>query len=97
MLAIEYKTPTQILLDIGMRAKLARLKENMSRKTLAEKSGVAEASLKRFETTGQISLASLIQLLIALDRISNLDELLVEKNPPSIREFSDIKRQRGRG
>ena len=68
----------------------------MSRKTLAEKAGVAEASLKRFETTGHISLSSLVQLLTALDRLSELDELLAEQAPLSIRELYDTKRQRGR-
>jgi len=96
MISIEYKTPAQVLQDIGARAKSARLRENMSRKTLADKAGVAEASLKRFETTGHISLSSLVQLLISLDRLSELDELLAEKTPLSIRELDDKNRQRGR-
>ena len=96
MISIEYKTPADILLDLGARAKSARLSENMSRKTLAEKAGVSEASLKRFETTGQISSSSLVLLLTALDRLSDLDELLAEKTPVSLRELKDTKRQRGR-
>ena len=96
MISIEYKTPAQVLQDIGARAKSARLRENISRKTLADKAGVAEASLKRFETTGHISLSSLVQLLISLDRLSELDELLAEQAPLSIRELNDTKRQRGR-
>ena len=96
MISIEYKTQAEILQDIGARAKSARLRENMSRKTLAEKAGVAEASLKRFETTGHISLSSLVQVLTALDRLSELDELLAEQAPLSIRELDATKRQRGR-
>ena len=96
MISIEYKTPAQILQDIGLRAKSARLRDNFSRKTLADKAGVSEASLKRFETTGQVSLSSLVQLLTALDRLADLDELLAEKTPVSLRELKDTKRQRGR-
>ena len=96
MISIEYKTQAEILQNIGARAKSARLRENMSRKTLAEKAGVAEASLKRFETTGHISLSSLVPLLTALDRLSELDELLAEKTPVSLRELKETKRQRGR-
>jgi len=96
MISIAYKTQAEILQDIGARAKSARLRENMSRKTLAEKAGVAEASLKRFETTGHISFSSLVQLLTSLDRLSELDELLAERTPLSIRELDDTKRQRGR-
>ena len=97
MLALEYKTPMQILLDIGARAKSARLRANLSRKTLSEKSGVTQASMKRFETTGQISLINLVQILIALDRITDLDGLLEEQAVPFIRELGDRKRLRGRG
>ena len=97
MLALEYKTPMQILLDIGDRAKSARLRANLSRKTLSERSGVTQASIKRFETTGQISLVNLIQILIALDRITDLDGLLEEQAVPFIRELGDRKRLRGRG
>ena len=96
MISIEYKTPAQVLQGIGARAKSPRLRENISRKTLADKAGVSEASLKRFETTGHISLSSLVQLLISLDRLSELDELLAEQAPLSIRELNDTKRQRGR-
>ncbi len=69
----------------------------MSRKTLSERSGVTQASIKRFETTGQISLVNLIQILIALDRITDLDGLLEEQAVPFIRELGDRKRLRGRG
>ena len=96
MISIEYKTPADILLDLGARAKSARLSENMSRKTLADKAGVSEASLKRFETTGQVSLSSLVQLLTALDRLAELDELLAEKTPLSVGELNNTQRQRGR-
>ena len=96
MLSIEYKTLSEILQDIGARAKFARLTQNLSRKTLAQKAGVSEASLKRFETTGDISLSSLVQLLTSLDRLSELDALLAEKAPLSMRELEHPKRQRGR-
>ena len=69
----------------------------MSRKTLSEKSGVTQASMKRFETTGQISLINLVQILIALDRITDLDGLLEEQAVSFIRELGDRKRLRGRG
>ena len=68
----------------------------MSRKTLSERSGVTQASIKRFESTGQISLINLVQILIALDRITDLDGLLEEQAVPYIRELGDRKRLRGR-
>jgi transcriptional regulator with XRE-family HTH domain len=50
---ITFQTPDTLLITIATQAKAQRLAANLTRRTLAEKSGVAEASIKRFETTGQ--------------------------------------------
>lgn len=96
MLAINFKVPGQILLDLGQRGKDARLRLNMSRKTLAERSGVAESSIKRFENTGLVSSASLVGILIALDRSADLEGVLVALSIASIRELDSKARRRGR-
>ena len=85
----------EVLAEIGERAKAARLKENLTRKTLADRSGVTEASIKRFETTGHISLISLIHILMTLDRIGDLDIVLKERSIPFIRDIGLKKRLRG--
>lgn len=96
MLAIEYKTPRQILIDVGARAKEARLRLNMSRETLSDRSGVPASSIKRFEGTGLISLTSLVDILIALDRVADLDCILSQSLIPSIQELNIKTRKRGR-
>lgn len=96
MLSIEFKAPQQILTELGERAKVVRLRLNMSRKTLSERSGVPESSIKRFEVSGLISSVSLVAILMALDRVSDLDAVLAEPFVPSIRELHHRKRQRGR-
>ena len=48
--------PEDTMCQLAERVKLSRLAENFSRKSLAERSGVSEASIKRFETTGEIAL-----------------------------------------
>lgn len=40
--------------------KKRRLSKNLSRKTLAENSGVSESTIKRFELTGVVTLEALI-------------------------------------
>lgn len=96
MLSTAFSPPGDILRALGTRAKAARLQHNLSRKSLAAKSGVKESSLKRFETTGQVSLASLVQLLVALDRAADLDAVLAERAVPTISSLSQLPRQRGR-
>lgn len=96
MLAINFTPPEQILIDLGTRAKEARLRLNMSRKTLSDRSGVPESSIKRFEATGLIGTASFVDILIALDRVEEFDALFVNAAIPTIRELDRKKRQRGR-
>ena len=53
-----------------------RLKElNVSQRTLAEESDVSYASIRRFVSTGEISLSSLIKLAIAMDCTSEFASL----------------------
>jgi transcriptional regulator with XRE-family HTH domain len=49
-------TPKETLQKIGKKLKKIRLSQNYKRQTIAIKSGVSESSLKRFESTGEISL-----------------------------------------
>ncbi|MCC2624183.1 MAG: hypothetical protein K0R14_56 [Burkholderiales bacterium] len=56
-------SPHEIMLSISARAKAKRLYLNLSQKSLAERSGVSLGSLKLFETSGKISLESLIRYL----------------------------------
>lgn len=98
MLSINFKPSGQLLTELGQRAKQARLHLNLSRQTLAERSGVPASSIKRFENTGQIGLASLIDIMQVLDRQDELEHLFMANPVPSIRELDSAQhlRQRGR-
>ena len=92
-------TPEQVRQSLATRAKALRLAKGWKRTTLAERSGVSLASLRRFEESGRISLASLLDLAFALNRLDEFDLLL---NPPraSIAELEAAEtrpvRKRGR-
>lgn len=91
--------PKDAALKIAKKAKLLRLAANYSRKTLAAKAGVTEASLKRFELTGEISFVSLLKLAFALDSMDGFENLLHERPNMSIEEIiagTRNERQRGR-
>jgi transcriptional regulator with XRE-family HTH domain len=95
MLSILLKTPVEILEEIGARAKDARLALGFTRKTLSVRSGVPEATIKRFETTGQIGTEALVNIAMALNKTSNLDELFKETPASYINETPSNKRKRG--
>ena len=61
------KTPQEVRCDIAVRAQARRLALNMSQKELAARSGVSLGSVKRFETTGEISLSSLLSIAMVLN------------------------------
>jgi len=96
MLANLFQSPDEILVNLGKRAKAARLKENLSRTTLAAKSGVADATIKRFETTGLIGTAAMLRIAFALGMDEHFNALFVPKPFRSIEEITTTKRKRGR-
>ena len=69
-----------------------RKRRKISQIELSEKSNVSLGSLKRFESSGEISLASLIKLSIALDVVSELEGLFSEIPYLSIEELVNDKR-----
>ena len=75
MQTYEWETAGEIILSLARRLRNVRKRRGYSQETLSEISGVSYGSLKRFETSGQISLLSLTKIAIALgcaDEIRNL-------------------------
>jgi len=78
---------------VAARLRSVRLDADLTQAGLAAHSGVTLASLRRFETTGQIALESLIRLaqalrrdsdvatLFALPPLASLDELVISGKP----------------
>lgn len=87
--------PALILRNLGQRARERRLEENLSRRTLAAKSGLSEETIKLFERTGRIGMESLLSLALALDCADGV-ELLFKPRP--LRSIADVQlRKRARG
>lgn len=83
------KTPGEIDKIIAERIRNIRKRRKISQKRLSEKSGVSLGSVKRFETSGEISLISLTKIAIALDISSEMEELFEEVPFLSIEEIID--------
>lgn len=102
MLSININTADSVMLTLKENFKNRRLSFDLTQEGLANKSGVSLGSLKRFETSGQISLESLLKLAVILEclddflhiaqenkqTINSIDELLEKKE--------SVKKQRGK-
>lgn len=78
------KKPSDIMQEIALRHKQIRKESGLSQAELAERSGVSLGSLKRFESSGQISLESLLKLAQILNRLSDFETIL--------KQDADLKR-----
>lgn len=82
-------TPSEKAGLLAEKLKALRLSKKWKRATLAERSGVTEASLRRFEQTGKASLDNLLKLMQALGRLDEIDALL---NPPQAMSIDELKK-----
>lgn len=89
------KLPSEVLLEIAHRAREKRKVNKLSQEELAQRSGVSFGSVKRFETTGKISMESLLKLAVVLDSLNDFDLLFKPDTlPKSLDEI--IKSGKGR-
>ncbi len=100
MMSINMTTPQEMQLIIAKQVRAKRLKLNLSQQTLSEKSGVSYGVLKKFEQTGQISLASLLKLALALGCMDDFNALFAHKQPETALSLDELlkdsTRKRGR-
>lgn len=73
-----WETAEELDKKIADRVRLIRKRRSISQEKLAQISGVSFGSVKRFETTGQISLLSLTRIAMALDMADDLRQLFTE-------------------
>lgn len=84
---INQKTPKEINKLIAARIRNIRKRKKISQIKLSEKSGVSLGSVKRFESSGEISLTSLTKLAIALNCEDELERLFEDTTFESIEEI----------
>ena len=85
-MAFVWETPEEINQKLAQRLKLLRKRRGISQLQLSQKSNVSYGSIKRFETTGQISLISLTKLCVALDCADEIRQLFTNVEYASIEE-----------
>jgi transcriptional regulator with XRE-family HTH domain len=82
-----WKTNDEIMYDLALRVKNIRKRRSITQQQLSYMSGVSYGSIKRFETSGEISLYSLIRITRALDIIDEIDNLFTQVEYKSIEEI----------
>lgn len=80
------KSPNDIAKNLVEKVKHQRKLLKISQEQLASKSGVSLGSIKRFESKYEISLHSLIKILIALNLEKDFENLFTQKTYNSIDE-----------
>jgi len=80
MLSFLPKTPNEIMEELKIKLKTKRKELKITQKELANRSGVSLGSIKRFETSGQISLESLLKLALVLECLDDFNNLCNKEN-----------------
>ena len=81
------KTPEDVSRTLAARMKELRLGRGWKQATLAQRSGVSLASLRRFEESGRVSLQNLLDLAFALNRLDDFEALFQASRASSLAEL----------
>ena len=81
-----WETAEELDQKLARRVRNIRKRRSISQEKLAAMSGVSHGSIKRFETTGQISLISLTKIAMALDIADELRSLFLQVPYRNIQE-----------
>ena len=80
MLAINISTPKSIMQDLKDKFKQKRLSLNLTQEGLSNKSGVSLGSIKRFESSGEISFESLLKIALVLNCLDDFKNIANKKD-----------------
>ena len=73
---------------LARRVKARRLERGWTQQEIADRSGIALATYRRFERSGRISLERLLKLAVILDAQAGFDDLFAA---PPARSLSDLE------
>ncbi len=80
MLSINIQTPSSIMELLKQKFKEKRLDTQLTQEGLANRSGVSLGSIKRFESSGEISLKSLLKLALVLECLDDFLNIANQKS-----------------
>lgn len=83
-----FKTPNELQVELGNRLREIRLQRNLGQRTIAEKAGIAEKSLRNLEAGRGSSVDTLVRTLKALDFLDGIEMLAPE---PSVNPLALLR------
>ena len=84
---VDYLTEEKVIENLVNKVRTRRKELKISQKDLAFKSGVSYESIRRFETTSEISLKSLIQIVKVLNLLEDFNKLFVHTQITNLKEI----------
>ena len=84
---VETLTEQSVVNGIVERMKRRRKQMKLSQRQLSQKSGVTYSSLRRFETTGEISLSSLLKIAHALDALKDFESIFKGQAITNLKDY----------
>lgn len=92
MEALIWETAEELNKNLALRVRKIRKRRKISQQKLADLSGVSYGSIKRFETSGQISLLALTKIAMALDMADELRNIFSQVPYRNIQEVINESR-----
>ena len=92
MEALIWETAEELDKNLALRVRKIRKRRKISQQKLADLSGVSYGSIKRFETSGQISLLVLTKIAMALDMADELRNIFSQVPYRNIQEVINESR-----
>ena len=80
------ETPYEMAENAAKRFRNMRKAKNVTIKALSERSGVPYSTIRRFESTGEISFLSLVKITSTLNEDREINALFADVAPRSIEE-----------
>lgn len=84
---IVLKTPQEMAVDAATRFKEMRKAKKIKLKDLSKNSGVPYSTIRRFESSGEISFLSLVKIVSTIGEDEEIANLFTRRIPASIEEI----------
>jgi transcriptional regulator with XRE-family HTH domain len=77
-------TIEEIQAELGQRIQVLRLARNITQEELGARVGLSRSTIRKLETSGQVTLEAFVRVLGALGRSEELESVLLPRAPVSI-------------
>ena len=75
MNSMQFKSPKELQIELGLRMRQLRLSRNIDQRAVAEKAGITRTALQNLEAGRGSSLQTLLRTLKALDYLEGIEML----------------------